>query len=157
MTFIEISEVLGNLGEFGGALAVVGTLLYLAVQVRQSGKAAMFSAVQASRTQRVAFFAGARDSPYVTSIYAKEQSNQPLNEEEEYRLACHWAAFWGMIYAEWVQKELGSAGEYATKDDSTLAFVLASPSSREFFGQSATGVFPEKFVTYINSKMPEVE
>ena len=34
MTFIEISEILGNLGEFVGSIAVVATLIYLAVQVR---------------------------------------------------------------------------------------------------------------------------
>ena len=36
MTFIEISEVLGNLGEFIGSVAVLVTLIYLAVQVRHS-------------------------------------------------------------------------------------------------------------------------
>ena len=38
MSFIEASQVLGNLGEFVGSLAVVATLFYLAVQVRQSKK-----------------------------------------------------------------------------------------------------------------------
>jgi len=36
MTFIEFSEVLGNLGEFIGSVAVLVTLIYLAVQVRHS-------------------------------------------------------------------------------------------------------------------------
>ena len=36
MTFIELSEVLGNLGEFVGSFAVLATLIYLAVQVRNS-------------------------------------------------------------------------------------------------------------------------
>ena len=31
MTFIEISEVLGNLGEFIGAFVVVATLIYLTI------------------------------------------------------------------------------------------------------------------------------
>ena len=38
MTFIELSEVLGNLGEFVGAIAVVATLAYLALQVRHNSK-----------------------------------------------------------------------------------------------------------------------
>lgn len=33
---IEMSAVLGNLGEFIGSIAVLATLIYLAVQVRQS-------------------------------------------------------------------------------------------------------------------------
>ena len=36
MPFVELSQVLGNLGEFIGSLAVVATLIYLAVQVRYS-------------------------------------------------------------------------------------------------------------------------
>lgn len=36
MDFVTTTQVLGNLGEFVGAVAVVVTLFYLAVQVRQS-------------------------------------------------------------------------------------------------------------------------
>ena len=36
MSLIELSELLGNLGEFAGSIAVLATLIYLAVQVRQS-------------------------------------------------------------------------------------------------------------------------
>ena len=36
MTILEISEILGNLGEFVGAIGVVVTLVYLAYQIRQN-------------------------------------------------------------------------------------------------------------------------
>ena len=36
MTLSEIAQLLGNFGEFFGAIAVVGTLVYLARQVRQN-------------------------------------------------------------------------------------------------------------------------
>ncbi len=39
MTVIELSQVLGNFGEFFGAIAVVGTLVFLAIQVRHSKEA----------------------------------------------------------------------------------------------------------------------
>ena len=39
MSFTEITAVLGNLGEFIGAIAVVVTLFYLAIQVKQSKEA----------------------------------------------------------------------------------------------------------------------
>ncbi len=56
MTLLEISQVLGNLGEFVGAIAVVATLLYLAIQVRDAGRSATFAAVQANRAARGAWF-----------------------------------------------------------------------------------------------------
>jgi hypothetical protein len=39
MTLLEIAQLLGNFGEFLGALAVVATLIYLAVEVRHSRQA----------------------------------------------------------------------------------------------------------------------
>ncbi len=39
MTLMESAQLLGNFGEFAGAIAVVGTLIYLAIQIRQSKKA----------------------------------------------------------------------------------------------------------------------
>lgn len=36
MSLIEMAQLLGNLGEFVGAIAVVVTLAYLAVQIRQN-------------------------------------------------------------------------------------------------------------------------
>ena len=36
MTLMEIAQLLGNFGEFFGAIAVVATLIYLAIQIRQN-------------------------------------------------------------------------------------------------------------------------
>lgn len=38
LTFMELTSVLGNLGEFIGSVAVVATLIYLAIQVRQNSR-----------------------------------------------------------------------------------------------------------------------
>ncbi len=35
MSFVELSSVLGNVGEFVASIAVLVTLIYLAVQTRQ--------------------------------------------------------------------------------------------------------------------------
>lgn len=50
MTGMEITEVLGNLGDFIGGIAVFGTIVYLAIQVRQ-GKAAIEANTQALHQQ----------------------------------------------------------------------------------------------------------
>ena len=42
MTLMESAEELGNLGEFVGAVAVVVTLVYLTIQVRQNTQAIRF-------------------------------------------------------------------------------------------------------------------
>ena len=38
MSVLDVSQILGGFGEFFGAIAVVATLVYLSVQVRQNSK-----------------------------------------------------------------------------------------------------------------------
>ena len=47
MSLIEVSQLLGNFGEFFGAVAVVATLVYLASQLRQNTKALRSSTYEA--------------------------------------------------------------------------------------------------------------
>ena len=46
MTVIELSQVLGNFGEFFGAIVIVVTLIYLAVQLKQNTASVKASAYQ---------------------------------------------------------------------------------------------------------------
>ena len=48
MTLMETAQLLGNVGEFVGSIAVVATLAYLAIQVRNSTVQARASAYQAT-------------------------------------------------------------------------------------------------------------
>ncbi len=48
MTLMDVAQLLGGFGEFVGAIAVVATLLYLAIQVRNSTVQARASAYQAT-------------------------------------------------------------------------------------------------------------
>ena len=152
MSILELSQMLGNFGEFVGAIAVVVTLIYLANQVRDSGRAAQFAAVQANRNQRMAFHLALRESTYLPAINAKVLSNQPLDEEESVRLNIHHAANWGLLYAEWVQKELGSAGEFQVKDHA-LDLAMVDTISRAWWEDTGAQVYPEKFVAYVNTKL----
>jgi hypothetical protein len=54
MTLMETAQLLGNLGEFVGAIAVVATLAYLTLQVRQNSKiveATVSNAITRSRNE----------------------------------------------------------------------------------------------------------
>ena len=131
MTLMEISQVLGNVGEFVGAIAVVATLLYLAIQVRDAGRSSKFAAVQASRETRIAWFSSGRDSPHLSAIQAKVLAGEALEAEDEIRLAHHYSADWALLYSEWVQRELGLMGEFATSDEMNMKFLLSSQRAME--------------------------
>jgi hypothetical protein len=147
---LEIVQLLGDLGEFLGALAVFATLLYLAIQVRDASRAAKFAAVEANRAQRIASFTGIRDSPYLPPILVKIQTGEKLNAEEKIRLMSHDSSMWALLYAEWVQRDLGLMEEFATIDELSMGIALSSPSAMDWWRVAGEHVYPARFVQYVN-------
>ncbi|MFT4826138.1 MAG: hypothetical protein ACI9J0_004081 [Cryomorphaceae bacterium] len=101
MTFIEITAVLGNLGEFIGAIAVVVTLFYLALQVKHSKEAteantrsldegrkiALVDAYHARAVEMAENFRMLADSPLAAVSLKHHQSGvESLTTEEKFRL-----------------------------------------------------------------------
>jgi len=54
MDIVQLTEILGNVGEFIGAIAVVATLFYLALQVRHSKEATEANTRSLDESRRVA-------------------------------------------------------------------------------------------------------
>ena len=157
MTLMEISQLLGNVGEFVGAIAVVATLLYLAIQVRDAGRSSKFAAVQANRATRIAWLSSLRDSSHLPAIQLKVLTGEALEAEDELRLFYHHAADWGILYSEWVQQELGLLGEFATSDDVRLEFLVSSSRAMDIWRSVGERYFPARFVEYVNKAAPARE
>lgn len=89
MDFVDTTQVLGNLGEFFGAIAVFATLAYLAVQIRQNTMAQRSAAYDSSIRNIMDVRQAIFESSEVSSIYARGRNDPSgLNEEElvRYRL-----------------------------------------------------------------------
>ena len=157
MTPMEISQVLGNVGEFVGSIAVVATLLYLAIQVREAGRSSKFAAVQANRETKIAWFNSLRDSPHLPAIQLKVLAGEALEAEDELRLTYHYASYWGPLYSEWVQRELGVTGEFATSDEMTMKLLFSSQRAMEVWRATGERLFPARFVEYVNKAAPARE
>ena len=63
MTIMEMAQLLGNLGEFFGSIAVVATLVYLAIQIRHSSRQ---TETQIEQSQ----------SPQVQNLHGRTQSSE---------------------------------------------------------------------------------
>jgi hypothetical protein len=151
---MEISQVLGNVGEFVGAIAVVTTLLYLAIQVRDAGRSSKFAAVQANRATRITWFSSLRDSSHLPAIQAKLLAGEALETEDELRLLYHYAADWGILYSEWVQRELGLLGEFATSSELSLEILQSSSRAMGTWRGLGQHLYPARFVEYVNKAAP---
>jgi hypothetical protein len=148
MTLMETAQLLGNVGEFVGSIAVVATLAYLAIQVRDAGRAATFAAVGSNRADRRNWFVALRDSP-VVPIILKARTGEALDPDEEQRLMFHYAAEWGLIYSEWVQRELGQMGDFATSDELPLRLMLNNHSAMGWWRNFGPSVYPPPFVEHV--------
>ena len=86
MDLVDTTEVLGNLGEFFGAIAVFATLAYLAVQIRENTMAQRATAYDSSIRNFMDVRQAIFESSEMSAIYARG-SDDPggLNEEERLR------------------------------------------------------------------------
>ncbi len=120
MSLIEISQVMGNFGEFFGAFAVVATLFYLAVQVRHGKEATLANTKSVDQAERVSR-AQVRNSiteqivqinaltlsqPALLAVQGKSTRNESLDESEEDQmrvLAFMWFRHWENVHYQYRQ------------------------------------------------------
>lgn len=152
-------DAVGAIGEIVGATAVVVTLFYLAIQIRETRKEAQLtaaqaqrSAVQASRELRINMFLSERDSPYIPAIRIKADAGEALTAEEKLRLARHVSAMWAYTYSEWVQIDLGLAGEYVTNFDGWVSVLFTYDYVMAWWDAHAETVYPAKFIRFVEEQ-----
>ena len=63
MSTLEFAQLLGNYGEFVGAIAIVVTLIYLAVQIRQNSKQIRLDSIQSANEKFAALITDILQDP----------------------------------------------------------------------------------------------
>jgi len=86
MDLMSTAQMLGNLGEFVGAIAVVVTLVYLAAQIRQNTKAVEVSNLRSRTDRNIGHSRFAVSTPGLISIYTRGQRDPSQLNDEEYAL-----------------------------------------------------------------------
>jgi hypothetical protein len=85
MDLISITQMLGNVGEFVGAIAVVLTLIFLAVQVRHNTNAVAGSTEMELAREMTAWHARITADPELIQLYEKSAKNEPMTDEQATR------------------------------------------------------------------------
>jgi hypothetical protein len=142
-------DKIGAIGELVGALAVLVTLIYLAIQVTHARRAQQAEAIRSNRLERREYHTTLRDSPYIPIIYSKIDSGVALTAEEEYRLLQHNAATWGLWYSEWIQTQLQWRGKFETSQQETFSYLFAQPRALDFLEQHGRRLYPKEFIDYV--------
>lgn len=140
-------EALGAVAEAVGALAVLVTLIYLALQVRQARKVQLAESIRATRAERREFFLSLRDSPYIHDILEKRADGTELTYAENSRLTAHHAANWAQLYSAWLQDNLGLSGGHNTTMSANFRYSWSIPGAEDFIDQYGRNLYPDEFIT----------
>ena len=154
MSFVELSTILGNIGEFVGAIAVVLTLFYLAIQVKHSKEAteantraldedrklALVQTMQTNTGQTVDYFLRYADSAVVSLFREWDESGlESLDTYDRSRLWHYVAAELYMLRNDHYVGKLGLLPENVTSFESN---VMRKREMWETFG-----LVPERSVS----------
>ena len=150
---METVGVLGNIGEFLGAIAVFATLAYLTVQVRQSRKQIENQIQQTSYVQFSNYLNTVGASPQVAALMVKGwRSMADLSEEEEAQFFSIFTT--GLNSVEHNYRQL-SDPDNAT--DSLMLwniayYLLGHPGGLEYWG-TYRGVYSDDFANWVDRNL----
>ena len=99
---------LGNLGDFLGAIAVLVTLVYLAIQVRQSSALTRAQTRQSLADRQIIYLNSRVTDPYLRSVSFKMFSGEELDAEETYAIRVHISAHVRLFENYFAQFTLGT-------------------------------------------------
>ena len=80
---------LGNLGGFISGIAVAVTLIYLAIQVRQSSEVARATMRQSLVQNQISYMSVRSTDPMIRTAFRKASAHEKLNDDETFALLFH--------------------------------------------------------------------
>ena len=152
MSFMDTAQVLGNLGEFVGAIVIVATLIYLAMQIRQNSE-------QLAAQSRYNNYKGRSDLTLVAALndelletwFKSINNNQPPAERMRFSLFTRSVfTFWEYEFHEY------EAGRLAEEEFNPNSKRGVFERNSEVWGRGWTDykiTAPRRFVEYMDRKI----
>jgi len=145
------AQLLGNYGEFVGAVAVVVTLLYLSLQIRQNTRVSQAASREAVSRIAIELMMGLTADQSRVAFWRRALTNPgSLDGDEKLRGAMTAYALmesWEMAHSQW------SRGVLSDKDwekwDSVIANYMATPGFQMFWDE-AKGDLGAEFVAHVS-------
>ncbi len=136
-------EDLGNLGDFIGGLAVIATLVYLAVQIRQNTRMLRSAGEQTTRSDSTATITLAAQTPENAAVFHKGFSNPgALSPEERTQFGLFMAAAFYHFQQGYTAYRGGTQSQDTWKSQVlALQLYAASPGVRDWWRRQGNGLF----------------
>lgn len=149
MSALEFSQLLGNYGEFVGAIAIVITLIYLAIQVRQNTRMMRASIRQARSDSSVHLYSLGATS-VVAEVREKESRGEVLTELEEERMFLWNICIWRQQQTIFFQAQDGLLDVQTGDEQSVIVRNLMQyPSARRYWADQSNSL-DSRFVAWVD-------
>ncbi len=149
MSALEFSQLLGNYGEFFGAIAIVITLVYLAIQVRQNTRM-MRASIRQARSDSAVHLYSLGATSVIAEIREKESRGEALTEVEEERMFLWNICMWRQQQTTFFQAQDGLL-DVQTGDEQSIIVrtLMQSPSTRRFWADPMRAL-DSRFVAWVD-------
>ena len=153
MSLMDVAQLLGNLGEFIGAIVIIATLIYLAMQVKQNTNALHAQSRQSVLAGSQAELLVLMEHPdIVTSIVKKE----PLTKEEHVKLHGWMLAAMRLREFSWLQYQSKVIDEVQWRTEvNVIKALLRSDRTRTWWELLGRNVFGAAFGAFVDELLKD--
>ena len=145
-------EAIGAVAEILGAVAVVGSLLYLAVQVRHSANATQATSRYATAQLTTDILVATASDAELASIFRRGQIDpDSLSDDEGFRFdLLLYAVFdqWETMFSQ-VQRGAMSKEDWVKYETAIVGMYLAQPGAQRFW-ETASDIYSASFREFID-------
>ena len=152
MDLMSTAQLLGNFGEFFGAIAVVATLIYLAVQIRQNTRVARIATLQQWVTTVGTVNTAISQSGDLSRIYrAGVEDPKSLEPHERTQFNTYLFQLFNTYESLFFQAEQGAIDQiFFEAKMETMRANLANPGVRGWWDTFATGNLDPRFREFVS-------
>ena len=152
------AEVLGNYGEFIGSLVVLVTVVYLAIQVRQTKLSVQASSWQSGVNCIIDWNFRLAEDAELLDIFQRGMSDpDALNSSEQLRLSMILASFLHQFHKWYLDNEKGLVEEKAWLGEAgSMINILSMPGGTRWWAEFQVPFTPE-FRAYVDDQLNKVQ
>ncbi len=156
MDLMSTAQLLGNFGEFFGAIAVVVTLAYLAVQIRQNKDASLASTHRNVSLGLVEVVDALKD-PALRGITLKimDSGFQSLERDEQARMSVWLCTFMWVLEDAYFQWRAGNFPDRAWRPRENHMLDILTMREVDSWLEVRKAWFDPGFITYVRERMAE--
>ena len=158
MDLVDTAQLLGNFGEFLSSIVVLVTVIYLAVQVRQTRLAVQSSSWQEGVNNIIDWnFRIAEDTELLDIFQRGMPDPDALTSPEQLRLALILASFMQQFHKWYLDNEKGLVEEKAWLGEAaSMVSVLSAPGGARWWSEFNVPFTPE-FRTYVDGRLRDAQ